>query len=245
MVAKPHLDLPIVECGEPLVALPRDHFVYVDPHPYVALGAPYGDKSPFFLRSSVVDRLLAAQTSLQQQHPKLSLQIFDAYRPLTVQQFMVDHTFQGLAQQFAQQYQLDPQNLTPDQVDNLREQVHCFWAEPVTDLQQPPPHSTGAAVDLTLFDLERQQPLDMGSPIDECSPRSYPDHFAPPINRSAGTTPPNPFHQNRLLLRTVLQQVGFQNHPREWWHFSYGDQLWAWLEQQQGNATAVPCYGRP
>ena len=21
---------------------------------------------------------------------------------------------------------------------------------------------------------------------------------------------------------------GFVQHPNEWWHFSYGDQLWAW-----------------
>ncbi|MDG2329833.1 MAG: M15 family metallopeptidase, partial [Synechococcus sp. cluster2_bin.44] len=22
--------------------------------------------------------------------------------------------------------------------------------------------------------------------------------------------------------------VGFIQHPNEWWHYSYGDQLWAW-----------------
>ncbi|MEO1402022.1 MAG: D-alanyl-D-alanine dipeptidase, partial [Cyanobacteria bacterium J06635_1] len=25
------------------------------------------------------------------------------------------------------------------------------------------------------------------------------------------------------------QRAGFGQHPNEWWHFSYGDQLWAWL----------------
>lgn len=246
MVAKPHLELPIVECGEPLVAIPLDRITVVEPHPYRALGAPYGDKSPFFLRSGVLDRLLQAQHWLQQQTPHLSLQLFDAYRPLSVQRFMVDYTFRELAHNFAQAHNLDPAQLTPEQTQQLHQQVHQFWAEPVADPDRPPPHSTGAALDLTLLDLNQNQPLDMGSPIDECSPRSYPDYFSPeaqpadrPRNIDAET-----FHHNRLTLRNVMQKAGFQNHPREWWHFSYGDQLWAWLEHQQGNTAAIACYGQ-
>ena len=30
-------------------------------------------------------------------------------------------------------------------------------------------------------------------------------------------------------------KFGFVQHPNEWWHFSYGDQLWSWLSKQ-GNA---------
>ncbi|MFM7652374.1 MAG: D-alanyl-D-alanine dipeptidase, partial [Vulcanococcus sp.] len=33
--------------------------------------------------------------------------------------------------------------------------------------------------------------------------------------------------------------AGFEQHPNEWWHFSYGDQLWAWRAGQD-----VACYGR-
>ena len=25
-----------------------------------------------------------------------------------------------------------------------------------------------------------------------------------------------------------MTKFGFAQHPNEWWHFSYGDQLWAW-----------------
>jgi len=32
----------------------------------------------------------------------------------------------------------------------------------------------------------------------------------------------------RNLLKDVMLSSGFSQHPNEWWHFSYGDQLWAW-----------------
>jgi D-alanyl-D-alanine dipeptidase len=25
-----------------------------------------------------------------------------------------------------------------------------------------------------------------------------------------------------------MEVAGFAQHPNEWWHFSHGDQLWAW-----------------
>ena len=34
---------------------------------------------------------------------------------------------------------------------------------------------------------------------------------------------------NRRLLHWLMTQEGFAGHPDEWWHFSWGDQLWAAL----------------
>ena len=84
----------------------------------------------------------------------------------------------------------------------------------------PPPHSTGAAVDVTLVDALGAV-VDMGSAIDEISVRSFPDHFV-------GTIEGNRFDQNRQLLNVVMTSAGFVRHHHEWWHFSWGDQLWAW-----------------
>ena len=56
---RPWSDRPIHDNGEPLVALPPT-LLRLEPHPYVAAGAPYGPGAdPFQLRSGVVDRLLA------------------------------------------------------------------------------------------------------------------------------------------------------------------------------------------
>ena len=34
---------------------------------------------------------------------------------------------------------------------------------------------------------------------------------------------------NAVACFDVMHQAGFQQHPNEW-HFSHGDQLWAWRE---------------
>lgn len=33
--------------------------------------------------------------------------------------------------------------------------------------------------------------------------------------------------RNRALLHRVMRAAGFTNYPAEWWHFAYGDRLWA------------------
>jgi D-alanyl-D-alanine dipeptidase len=231
---KPYRQVAIVECHEPLVPIPVEVFGLVQPHPYEQLGAPYGDKSPFFLRQGVIDRLTTAQAALQRSHSNWKIQIFDAYRPIAVQQFMVDYAFQALVREKG--WQSD--RLTDGQRQEIYQQVYEFWAVPSADPATPPPHSTGAAIDLTLVD-GLGQPVEMGSPIDELSPRSYPDHFANSSNPDEQR-----YHQHRQLLYESLAAAGFTRHPQEWWHFSYGDQLWAWLlSQNQPNLSVVARYG--
>jgi D-alanyl-D-alanine dipeptidase len=50
-----------------------------------------------------------------------------------------------------------------------------------------------------------------------------------------------------------MVSAGFQQHPNEWWHFSYGDQMWCYLEDlinQEDESIFYPdapkfaCYGR-
>lgn len=230
---KPYHQISIDECGEPLVPLPQQRLAFVSPHPYVVLGAPYGEKSPYFVRQGVLEALLEAQSTLEADYPGWRIQIFDAYRPVAVQQFMVDYTLAALVRERG----LRSQALTDAQRQALEAEVFQFWAPPSLDLATPPPHSTGAAVDITLVDSAGAV-VDMGSPIDEVSPRSHPDYFAaadyPDVQR---------WHQHRTLLAEVMAVAGFQQHPQEWWHFSRGDQLWAWLECQQGRTT-VARYGR-
>ncbi|GAB4144605.1 MAG: M15 family metallopeptidase [Cyanobacteria bacterium J069] len=233
---KPYQQVAIADCGEPLVEIPPAEFGRVVPHPYVALGAPYGDRSPFFVRLGVLEGLRLAQAALRESHPGWGIQIFDAYRPVAVQQFMVDYTFQDLVRSQG----LDSATLSASQQHDLWQQVYQFWAVPNPDPAMPPPHSTGAAVDVTLLDASGQ-PADMGSPIDELSPRSYPDHFAPYAEVESPDYDPvlAIAHTHRQLLATAMQAGGFYRHPHEWWHFSIGDQLWAWLKNQEAASEVV------
>ncbi|MGF1516294.1 MAG: M15 family metallopeptidase [Nodosilinea sp.] len=232
---KPYQTIPICDRSEPLVPIPPGQFAVVQPHPYQALGAPYGHQSPYSLRQGVLAALIEAQERLQQQRPGWRMQIFDAFRPLAVQRFMVEHTF--LEQVRARGWSGDA--LTPDQRETVMAEVVQFWAVPSDDPATPPPHSTGAAVDITLVTASGAV-VDMGSPIDEVSARSHPDHFAP-----SGIPPEQACHAHRTLLNQVMESAGFRRHPQEWWHFSLGDQLWAWLRRQEsGSDKFLAHYGR-
>jgi D-alanyl-D-alanine dipeptidase len=237
---KPYQQIPIEEWGEPLVKIPLELFARESPHPYQKLGAPYHlyeGNSPYFLREKVLESLILAQTKLQQKKPGWRILIFDAYRPVAVQQFMVDHAFnealkaEGLTQ--------DSPSLTAEKRQAILELVYQFWALPSLDKATPPPHSTGAAVDVTLVNSEGKE-VNMGSPIDELSPRSYPNNFAnskEPMERE--------YHQNRQLLAEIMLGAEFRQHLNEWWHFSLGDQMWAWLRNREnGENQVVAKYGR-
>jgi zinc D-Ala-D-Ala dipeptidase len=229
---KPYRQIPIEECGEPLVAIPLQIFAIETPHPYIKCGADYGGRSPYYLRQGVLDRVIQAQERLQQLHPGWRLQIFDAYRPVEVQQYMVDYTFR----QAVIERKLDLAKLSDVETEQIWKDVYQIWAIPSFDLETPPPHSTGAAIDLTLID-ERDNVVDMGSPIDEMSDRSCPGYFADASQPSAQT-----YHQHRQILDRVMTDVGFARHPDEWWHFSIGDQLWAWLNNQADPQYPIPAY---
>ena len=105
--------------------------------------------------------------------------------------------------------------------------VNKFWALPTFNKSMPPPHSTGAAIDLTLA-VKNGSALNMGGEIDCIGAKSEPNYFlqlAKVDNKSSASL----WHSRRLLLNDIMTNVGFVRHPNEWWHFSYGDQLWAWL----------------
>jgi D-alanyl-D-alanine dipeptidase len=226
---RPYHQIPILECGEPLVEIPLEVFAVESPHPYEKLGAPYGEYSPYYLRQSVVEKLIQAQNYLQLLRPHWRIQIFDAYRPVAVQQFMVDYSFATAVRERG----LSEAKLTPQQSQEIWAAVFEIWAVPSMDKNTPPPHSTGAAVDITLVD-DGGQVVNMGSPIDDLSERSHPNYYIQSEYPEA-----QQYHAHRQLLYDVMLKAGFQRNPREWWHFCYGDQMWAWLNQQP-----TACYGR-
>ena len=74
-------------------------------------------------------------------------------------------------------------------------------------------HNRGAAVDLTLCDLESGEALPMPSGYDEFSERAHPDYSGGTADETA----------NRELLRSVMEAEGFSVYQFEWWHFDYKD----------------------
>jgi len=232
-VSRPWSPIPIHDCGEALQPLPAS-LLRLEPHPYRSLGAPYGDcASPFRLRSGVIARLVAADAQLAAAPEGWRLAIFDAWRPVVVQRFMVEHSIREECRARG----LDPERAEGPAREAVVEAVARFWAEPSLDPATPPPHSTGAAVDLTLADAAGK-PLAMGGAIDAIGPVSEPDHFAAAAAADPGSDAAQ-WQRRRDRLAAVMVSVGFARHPHEWWHFSHGDQLWAW---STGECAAI--YGR-
>lgn len=232
---KPYQQIPIAECGEPLVPIPLEQFTVELPHPYEKLGASYGERSPYHLRKSVVDALVKAQYLLKKRYPGWRIKIFDAYRPVGVQQFMVNYTFDSAIEAQG----LYPELLSPQQRQRIWEQVYQIWAIPTLDPHTPPPHSTGAAIDVTLVD-DKGRTLNMGSEIDELSERVHPNYYVNSTKISEIQ-----YHRQRQLLYQVMIAAGFRRHPGEWWHFSLGDQMWAWLYNQEYRGVQEAArYGR-
>ncbi len=231
MKLKPWNNIKINECNEPLISIPKSIFC-LTPHPYMSLGAPYlAGADPWVLRRSVLKKLIHAQQYLSEISPQLKLALFDAWRPITVQKFMFNYTIQESCKLKG----IDSNDFSVNGgIYDVIEEVGRFWAKPSSDPFMPPPHSTGAAIDLTLADMTNK-PLDMGGEIDFIGPESSPDFYKKDTYKMPHAKH-KIFHDRRSLLFSVMKKAGFVQHPNEWWHFSYGDQLWSWLTKK-GNAV--------
>ena len=215
---KPWNQIPIIDNLEPLISIEK-YFKFIDPHPYYRLGAPYKNKSKIWsLREGVVDKLMNANKLLKIINRNYSLIIYDAWRPIEVQSFMFNRALETELNRKGLSTSKDEINNHPE----VLKKVERFWAYPNLNKKYPPPHSTGAAIDLTIIDGSGDL-IDMGCEIDNLDGKSVPDFYKNSSSKDGMLC-----NNRRNLLRNVMCYCGFSQHPNEWWHFSYGDQLWAW-----------------
>ncbi len=72
-------------------------------------------------------------------------------------------------------------------------------------------HSRGSTVDLTLVESSSSAALDMGTPFDYFDTLSNTDD--PHITEQQ--------KRHRLLLKSVMENHGFVNYDKEWWHYTF------------------------
>ena len=200
--------VPSWECGEPLVALSTyaPERIAVDAR-YHAAG--YAAALPeCYARESVARRLLEATTTLP---AGWRLVVFDAWRPLTVQQQLFDGYVAALRAE------------RPGAPETwLREAARRYVALPSGDPARPSPHATGGVVDLSVADATGAL-LDMGTAFDAFDARSHTRYYERLVEAGRGlTAQERGYLQNRRVLFHALAGVGFTNYPEEWWHFEYG-----------------------
>jgi D-alanyl-D-alanine dipeptidase len=209
LIADPQVvQIPIEDCGEPLVDL-RD----VAGVAGLKLDARKRDADDLWLhvRVGIADRLERAQAAA----PKgVSVLVVEGYRPVALQAF------------YFEQYvaELREEHPTWD-----RRRLHDFASRYVAPPDIVPPHSTGAAVDVTLVDADGAE-LDLGTRVNASPEESGGACFT----AASGLRPEAA--GNRALLRRLMERAGFVNYGTEWWHWSYGDRYWAFTT---GAAAAI------
>jgi D-alanyl-D-alanine dipeptidase len=184
---------------------------------------PYYESIPGSLqklrvRRSVARRLKEADIILRENG--LRLHLHDALRPIEIQKHFHDVWMPA-------QIRKEHPELSDAQV---LVEVEKYWAAPSASEGRPAPHATGAAVDLTLYYRESNEPLYMGSIFDDVSDLAHTDYFelqAIPARYSDVEA-----RANRRILYWTMSDAGFANNPNEWWHFSWGDQMWAKLTDE-------------
>lgn len=149
----------------------------------------YGDLERAFLQPEVAELLRNAQEKLTTKYTNLTLLIYDAARPLEVQQILWDN--------LAKPDSLKPLYVADPKVGSL--------------------HNFGVAVDLTIYDNESGQPLDMGTGYDFFGYAAYPDRE---MEMLASGTITKAQVANREILRSVMTTSGFTGIGSEWWHFN-------------------------
>ena len=220
---KPWNDIPIVDNREELVEIPNT-INFFTPHPYSELGAPYINKKNIWnLRSNVLNRLLEANNYLKANYKDYFFIIYDSWRPFEVQEYMFYFACKNECKKNGIVFSRENINSYPD----IIKKVEKFWAFPSPNINNPPPHSTGAALDITLLDKSGKL-LDMGCEIDQMDDTAIPDYYQYGSNQKE-----KDWHLRRKILQETMNKFGFAQHPNEWWHFSYGDQLWAWKNNKK------------
>ena len=215
--------------GEPCVEA-RDIGLAGDNHYNTAFNPPYHTTIPgsipgVFIRSSVGERLRAVNTRLAS--AGIELYLFDAWRPQAVQRYFHDVWFPAWLSK--RQPELAGQALV--------EEVEKYWSAPTAGAASPSPHATGGAVDLTLRFVATKQPLFMGGLFDDVTEDAWTDSFE---RRQLHSMSDDEACASRRLLYWVMTEAGFANNPTEWWHYSWGDQMWARLTGQPA-AYYGPC----
>lgn len=149
----------------------------------------YGGLKRAYLPCDVAIKLCNAQYYLRQVNASLRLLVFDAARPLSIQQLIWDSV-------------------------QLRPYEKYLYISPPDQISL---HNYGAAVDVSVYDAERGQVCDMGTPFDFFGKLAQPRYEAFYLGNGDLTASQV---ENRRILTQCMRRAGFYPIATEWWHFN-------------------------
>lgn len=152
-----------------------------------------GYEAPKCLLSKKAAQALSRAQKLAEKQ-ELSLKAFDCYRP----QIAVDHFVRW----------------AKDLKDTKRKKVHYPYVSKENLFSEgyiasKSGHSRGSTIDLTLATKAGKE-LDMGGIFDYFDPLSH--TLSKKITKSQ--------LKNRLKLKSIMEEAGFRNYKKEWWHYT-------------------------
>lgn len=199
-----------------------------------ATDAPLTSQKTILVRQTVAERLAAINYALQQSAEitklmdgQVELYIDEGVRSQAVQRELYEDVFPKLIR---------------EQFPEWDENQVCARRDMLVsrpgNKNHPAPHATGAAVDLTLryvqpdLSFTRGSRVEFGHAATDMSDHTWPDYFE---CKSGLTGKEATAQRNRRVLYWVMRGAllgddsGFEVNPTEFWHWSFGDQMWAQL----------------
>ncbi|MEC7291426.1 MAG: M15 family metallopeptidase, partial [Pseudomonadota bacterium] len=96
----------------------------------------------------------------------------------------------------------------------------CSYVRPPSR-EIPPPHTTGGAVDVTLWVNGSDALLGKFDDFSAAGRSDYYDHYDPKTPHEARQK------EYRKILAESMSAAGFSGIPEEWWHWEFGTRHWA------------------
>lgn len=197
---------------EPLIRIDTNEKVLVEPcwtidgdwegERYRDYIAEHPEYDGVYVRAELASRLQIAANALDDRY---RLVVRAGHRPIEVQRkVLID---------CANDYMADHPEVSKEEA---LEHARDFVSDP--DLRLPP-HVCGAAVDVCVLNTMTSQLLDFGSKLNDDTEKSF--LYYPDLTQEQ--------KENRLMLTTAMLDAGLASLMTEWWHFSYGDQIWTWF----------------
>lgn len=194
-----YTSIKIIENSEPLIDL-KTIWLIVEP---IYFQRGLAKDSKVLLRKEVAEKLLNIESKLK----GFRLKIWDGFRSHNTQENIYI------------KYRQEVKTNHPDWNDEeIKVEVGKF-VSPAYQKDRIPPHLSGGSVDLTLVDQNWKE-LDMWTEFDSFTPEAS-TFFYEIYNDKPTIT------NNRRILRNAMIEEWFSLDEDEWWHFDYGNQIWA------------------
>jgi len=210
LIADPKIiSVPVIDNHEPMVDLKNQRTIAYGPSPEIPDNTDYTH-----MRKTVYERLVKAQLLLPKE---LHFCLYEGYHSLQLQKMLFDERYSRVKAKH------------PGWSHKQLFQETTKLVSPVVNLdgsQNIPPHSTGGAIDVYLIN-DKGDAVDMGI---------HPKDWMQDLNGSLSLTNSHVISEEAKHYRTIMNHallaVGFVNYPTEFWHWSFGDRYWAYIQHK-------------